>query len=65
MENLSVRFKVDIVKRTDGCDMFIIGVDDFVPQYFDSEEEAKDWISKSEFGEYYITPLYKSGKKTK
>lgn len=52
------KFLVNMLKRTDGCDVFVIGVDDFVPKEFYTEGDAIDWIYKQEFGKYTITKIY-------
>lgn len=57
-KSFSNLYRVDMVKRNDGCDIFIIGVDDFQPVSFYYEQAAIDWILEQKFGKYTITKIY-------
>lgn len=56
---MEIIYRVNIVKRTESCDVFISGVDDFTPVDCKSEQEAETVIDKL-FGDYYIQKIYKS-----
>tara|TARA_R110000824_G_C15186054_1_gene674270 strand:+ start:1158 stop:1337 length:180 start_codon:yes stop_codon:yes gene_type:complete len=56
---MNIRYKVDIVKRTDfSCDVYFPDWDGFKAVSFDTEKEALDFISDQKCYEYTITKIY-------
>ena len=57
------KFLVNMVKRTDyTCDIFIVGVDDFEPEEFNTEQEAIDYCALNTSS--YNTYTYKKSERT-